>query len=193
MVLSLFVGAREYDIYDGIEIIRRGTKITVYWEAYRYYQSLTNKPDKVIDCINTICWQTPLYIPKYNRVMLVNQLAKEVFFYELPFPLSYIAYALERIEYLTYRDTKVFCYAPSTKKDLGTFGIPEKNISVFPLGVDHNRYKPGEKSKDPLFLFVARLTSMKRPDLCVEAMRVVVKSILRQNLQSLGMDLWRIN
>ena len=96
-----FVGAREYDIYDGIEIIRRGTKITVYWEAYRYYQSLTNKPDKVIDCINTICWQTPLYIPKYNRVMLVNQLAKRGIFYELPFPLSYIAYALERIEYLT--------------------------------------------------------------------------------------------
>lgn len=181
-----FVGAREHDIYDGIKIIRRGNKITVYWEAYRYYQLLMNKPDKIIDCINTICWQTPLYIPKSNRIMLVNQLAKEVFFYELPFPLSYIAYVLERIEYLTYRDTKVFCYAPSTKKDLGTFGIPEKNISVFPLGVDHNRYKSGKKSKDPLFLFVARLTSMKRPDLCVEAMRVVVKKYPKAKLAIVG-------
>lgn len=181
-----FPDATSQDEYDGIRVIRRGSILSVYWHAFLYYRALPKKPDRVIDCVNTICWQTPLYVPKSNRVMLVNQLAKEVFFYELPFPLSYIAYALERLEYLTYKNTKVLCYAPSTKKDLSTFGIPEKNISIFSLGVDHHRYKPGAKSKDPLFIFVARLARMKRPDLCVRAMRLVVDKHPKATLAIIG-------
>lgn len=181
-----FSGSKEHEAYDGINIIRRGGKFSVYWEAYRYYRSLVRKPDKVIDCVNTICWQTPLYVPVGNRVMLVNQLAKEVFFYELLFPFSWIAYILERFEYLTYKNTQVFCYAPSTKKDLVIFGLREQNVHVFPLGIDHLRYKPGRRSKDPLFIFVARLTRMKRPDLCIRAMRLVVDTYPRAKLAILG-------
>ncbi len=169
-----FPGAKEEDSIDGINIIRRGNQLSVYWEAYRYYRSLQIKPDRVIDCINTICWQTPLYVPSDKRIMLVNQLAKEVFWYELPFPLSSIAYMLERIEYLTYKKTQVICYAQSTKKDLVAFGIPSSHIDIFSLGIDQSRYIAGTKAKNPLFVFVARLAHMKRPDLCVNAMKEVV-------------------
>ncbi len=103
---------------DGIRILRRGNRFTVYWEAYRYYQSLSVKPDKVIDCVNTICWQTPLYVPKEKRVAYVNQLAKEVLFYELPAVISHIAYFLEPLEFLPYRNTRFLCYSESVKKDI---------------------------------------------------------------------------
>ncbi len=162
------------DIIDGIHIIRRGNRFTVYWEAYRYYQSLKKKPDKVLDCINTICWQTPLYVPNEKRVAYVNQLAKEVFFYELPPVISHLAYFLEPLEYLLYRGTQFLCYSESVKRDIAGIGIPSEHISTFPIGIDHARYTPGVKSKDPLFLFVARLARMKRPDLCIRAMRLVV-------------------
>lgn len=181
-----FPGAKPEEIIDGIRIIRRGNRITVYWEAYMYYRSLPQKPDKVLDCVNTICWQTPLYVPKEKRIAYVNQLAKEVFFYELPPVLSHIAYMLEPLEYLTYRNTKFLCYSESVKKDIATFGIPETNISTFPIGIDHERYIPGKKSRDPLFLFVARLTAMKRPDLCVEAMRIVVRKYPKAKLAIVG-------
>ncbi|KKU83679.1 MAG: Glycosyl transferase group 1 [Microgenomates group bacterium GW2011_GWA2_47_8] len=181
-----FSGSKEHDAYDGVNIIRRGGKFSVYWEAYRYYRSLVRKPDKVIDCVNTLCWQTPLYVPVGNRVMLVNQLAKEVFFYELPFPFSWFTYVFERFEYLTYKDTQVLCYSTSTKIDLATFGIRERNVHVFPLGIDHLRYKPGKKSQNPLFIFVARLTRMKRPDLCIRAMRLVVDTYPKAKLAILG-------
>ena len=181
-----FPNTKEQDTYDGIQIIRRGNLLSVYWEAFRYYKSLPKKPDRVVDCINTICWQTPLYVPKEARVMLVNQLAKEVFFYELPFPLSYIAYMFEWLEYLTYKSTKIVCYADSTKKDLTTFGLPSKNISTFPLGLDHKRYVRGSKSKTPLFVFVARMARMKRPDLCVEAMSIVTKTYPTARLAIIG-------
>lgn len=181
-----FPGAKPEETIDGIRVIRRGNRFTVYWQAYRYYRSLPVKPDSVLDCVNTICWQTPLYVPKEKRIAYVNQLAKEVLFYELPPILSHIAYVLEPLEYITYRDTKFLCYSESVKKDIATFGIPEKNISTFPIGIDHDRYKPGRKSKDPLFLFVARLTAMKRPDLCVEAMRSVVQKYPKAKLAIVG-------
>jgi len=179
-------GGKKDETIDGIRIIRRGNRFTVYWEAFQYYRSLTKKPDKVIDCVNTICWQTPLYVPREKRIAYVNQLAKEVFFYELPPVISHIAYLLEPLEYLTYKTTRFVCYSESVKKDIASFGIPLSHISTFPIGIDHDRYKPGKKSKSPLFVFVARLTAMKRPDMCVEAMRIVVKSVPDAKLAIVG-------
>ncbi|HXS15213.1 MAG TPA: glycosyltransferase family 4 protein, partial [Candidatus Saccharimonadales bacterium] len=169
-----FPHALAEEMIEGVQIIRRGSPLTVYFHAYLYYKSLKKKPDKVIDMVNTICWQTSLYVPKKNRVMYVNQLAQEVLFYELPWPISLISYLLERLEYFSYKNTQVICYSDSTKNDLMQFGIPEKNIEIFPMGLDHTRYVPGnKKSKMPLFLFVARLVKMKRAALCIEALEIL--------------------
>lgn len=181
-----FEGCKAEENIDGIRIVRRGNKFTVYWQAYRYYRSLSVKPDKVLDCINTICWQTPLYVPQEKRIAYVNQLAKEVLTHELPPGLSHLAYFLEPLEYQTYRHTQFLCYSGSVKMDISSFGIPNGNISTFPIGIDHTRYKPGTKSKNPLFLFVARLTAMKRPDLCVEAMRIVIREYPNARLAIVG-------
>lgn len=175
------------EIIDGVKIIRRGNKFTVYIQAYFYYKSLKGKPQRVIDMINTICWQTPLYVNKVKRIAYVNQLAKEVLFYEFPWPLSIIAYFLEKFEYLSYRNTRFICYSRSTKDDLVSFGIKEKNIDIFPLGSDHSRYlKAGNKSNKPLFIFVARLVKMKRADLCIRSMKKVIERCPKASLYILG-------
>lgn len=176
----------EREVIDGIEVIRRGNKLSVYLRAWEYYRSLQVKPDKVIESVNTVCWQTPLYVPYDRRLIYVNQLAKEVFFYELKFPLSYFAYFFENWEYKTYKSSKFLCYSPSVKEDLIKIQIPEENISVFPLGLDHGRYKEGFKSDTPLFVFCARLVKMKRADLCVEAMRQVIRKYKTAKLALIG-------
>lgn len=182
-----FEDASSEETVDGVKIIRRGNILTVYLHAFFYYKGLRNKPDKVIDMVNTLCWQTPLYIPQEKRLMYVNQLAQEVLFYELPFPLSWISYFLEWIEYLPYRDTCVLCYSESTKNDLVKFGIPEKNISIFPMGLDHRRYVPGrKKSATPLFLFVARLVRMKRAALCIQALKIFKDKYSTSRLAIIG-------
>lgn len=187
MLTRHFKGGTKEETIDGVKILRRGNRITVYFEAYLYYRRLIKKPDLVIDMVNTICWQTSLYVPKKKRILYVNQLAKEVFFYELPWPLSKLCFFLEPMEYKTYKDTKTVCYSKSTRDDLISFGINKKNIHVFPLGLDHKRYKTGEKkSIDPLFIFVARIVKMKKPDLCVKAMANIIKKYPRAKLAIIG-------
>ncbi len=182
-----FQGCLPEEEIDGVKIIRRGNKFTVYLHAFFYYLQLKKKPDRVIDMVNTIIWQTPLYVDYGRRVVYVNQLAKEVFFYEFPWPLSTIAYFLERFEYLPYLRTKFLCYSKSTKEDLISFGISSHLIRVFPLGLDHNRYKKeGKKTKDPLFIFVARLVKMKRADLCIEAISQLRKEFPKVKLAIIG-------
>lgn len=190
---SVTIFSREFDncelekIIDGVRLVRRGSRLSVYPHAFFYHQSLKKKPDLVVDMVNTLSWQTPLYIPQKRRIAYVNQLAKEVLYYEFESPLSQIAYFLERFQYLTYRNTKFVCYSKSTKLDLESFGINSKSISVFPLGLDHRRYFPkGEKSKTPLFVFVARLVKMKRADLCINAMRKIVMRYPKAQLMIVG-------
>jgi glycosyltransferase involved in cell wall biosynthesis len=171
-----FTDCLPQEIIDGVKIVRRGGKLSTYLHAFLYYRSLKKRPEVVIDMVNTICWQTPLYVPFANRFAYVNQLAKEVFFYELPKPLSTLCYLFERFEYLPYKKTRFICYSNSTRDDLVSFGIPKNNVQLFPLGLDHQRYVPSaHKSATPLFVFVARLVRMKRADICIQAMQEVVQ------------------
>jgi len=174
------------EIIDGIKIVRKGNRLTTYLEAFFYYKALKEKPDLVIDVLNTIFWQTPLYVKKGKRLAYVNQLAQEVFFYELPPFISHLAYLLESFEFKTYKDTPFLCYSKSTKEDLIKVEIPARNINLFPLGLDHGRYFPGEKAKEPLFLCVSRLVRMKRTDLAIQAMKMVVKKYSQARLAIVG-------
>lgn len=168
-----FPGAKSEEFIDGIRIIRRGNKLTTYLHAFLYYRHLSKKPDIVLDVLNTIFWQTPLYIPNKQRVAYVNQLAKEVLWHELPPVIPRIFFILEKIQFITYKRTYFICYAKSTKNDLVLEGVPNSNIDVFPIGLDHSRYYPGKKSVTPLFICINRLVRMKRTSLVIQAMKIV--------------------
>lgn len=181
-----YKGAKPKDVLDGIQIIRRGNKLTTYLQAFLYYRSLRKKPDIVLDVLNTIFWQTPLYVPKEKRIAYVNQLAKEVFWYELPPIISHISFILEKFQFITYRTTPFVTYANSTKGDLINEGIDADQINIFPMGLDENRYKPGKKSTLPLFVCINRLVRMKRTDLVIHAMKSVVKKYPKAQLAIIG-------
>lgn len=188
-----FTGCLPAEEVDGVKIIRRGGLFTTYLHGWWYYKSLKEKPDLVIDMLNTIFWQTPLYVKQSRRLAYVNQLAQEVFFYELPPLISHFSYWLERLQFLTYRKTPFLVYSNSTKSDLVKMGIPEKNISIFSMGLDHTRYFPGEKSKEPLFLCVSRLVKMKRTDMAIKAMAQVVREFPEAKLAIVGYGYERKN
>lgn len=183
---SSFKGSPKEETQDGIKIIRSGNKYSVYFHAFLYYRNLKVKPDVVLDCVNTICWQTSLYVDQGKRILYTNQAAREVFFYEYKFPLSVIGYVLEPLQYLTYKNTNIICYSNSIKEDLVSFGIRKENIKIFPLGIDHKRYFPAKKSLVPTFIFVARFVRNKRPERCVAGMTIVLSKYPKAKLYLVG-------
>ncbi|TMD30497.1 MAG: glycosyltransferase family 4 protein, partial [Chloroflexi bacterium] len=94
---ATFPGAPSEETLEGVHIVRGGRQWTVHWSAFRHYRGNTSKNfDVVVDEVNTIPFFTPLWagIPV---VMLIHQLAREVWWYEAPFPLNTVGFLAEPI------------------------------------------------------------------------------------------------
>ena len=90
-------GQPERETVDGVKIIRRGSRFSVYWQAYRYWKTEGWKiHELVIDEINTVPFFTPLYVRDAKIVALIHQLCREFWDFEVPFPFSWLGrYVLE--------------------------------------------------------------------------------------------------
>ena len=156
-----FPGALAVEELDGIRIVRAGRQWTVHWRAFnRYRGSLRGRFDVVIDEINTMPFFTPLWagIP---TLMLIFQLAREVWWYESPFPMSAIGYALEPMYLRSYRRTQVVTISQSTENDLRQLGF-KGPITLIPIGHEMVVSEPHIKAATPTFLYVGRLAPSKR-------------------------------
>jgi glycosyltransferase involved in cell wall biosynthesis len=169
-----FAGCAAEETVDGIRIVRRGGLLTTYLHAPFFYRRLRPRPDAVLDVVNTLAWQTPLYAGR-RAIAYVHQAAGDVLLYHLPWPLSRVALALERYQFVPYRKRTTIVVSQSTKDDFVSFGLRDANVRVIESGVDRERYRPdpGRRSPTPHFLFVGRLAPMKRADLCIRALAEV--------------------
>jgi glycosyltransferase involved in cell wall biosynthesis len=136
MITGGYENCEKEEIINGYKIIRVGNLFTVYYEAFRYYKKhLSNWPDLIIEEINTIPFMTQWYA-KQKRVLLIYQLCRKIWFYQLPLPFSLIGYLLEPIYLFFLRKNKALTESQSTKDDLQIYGFKEKNINVFPICID---------------------------------------------------------
>jgi glycosyltransferase involved in cell wall biosynthesis len=158
---SSFPGAPSEEHIEGIRFVRAGRRWTVHWKAFRRYRGrLDGDFDLVIDEVNTIPFFTPLWAKK-PRVMLVFQLAREVWWYESPFPLNAIGFVLEPLYLRFYRRGPVLTISQSTSNDLRKLGFCG-SITVLPVGVEPVDQISVPKTDRPTFLYVGRLTASKR-------------------------------
>lgn len=173
------------EVIDGIYIIRRGEKYTVYLAVAIYYLlRLRGKYDVIIDGENGIPFFTPLYtsIPK---VLLIHHIHREVFFKELKFPLSWIGWFLEsKLMPLIYRRVRCLTVSQSSKVEIERLKLG--NISIVFNGIDLNTYIPGEKSSFPLITYLGRLKAYKSLPILIEAMKRVIKEISEARLAIVG-------
>jgi len=164
-----FPGAAAAEDLDGIRIVRAGRQWTVHWHAFkRYRRTIRSHFDAVIDEVNTMPFFTPFWarIPTF---MLIFQLAREVWWYESPFPISAIGYVLEPVYLRGYRHTPVFTISKSTEQDLRGLGFSGL-ITLIPIGIDKVVSVPQGKAGTPTFLYVGRLAPSKRIGHMLEAL-----------------------
>ena len=156
-----FPGAATEEELDGVRIFRKGRQWTVHWRAFRRYRGhLRGLYDAVIDEVNTIPFFTPLWaqIPYF---MLIHQLAREVWWYESPLPLSAMGYLAEPLYLQCYRRAPIFTVSASTKRDLRRFGLKGR-ITIIPEGLQQISQPKVDKPSIPSFLYVGRMSPSKR-------------------------------
>lgn len=186
---SKFPNCKTEEVVDGVKVVRAGGRYSVYWRAKKYYGKCFSKEgyDLVVDEINTRPFLTPKFVNGGEKIIaLIHQLAREYWFYETTFPISYIGYYfLEKRWLRNYVDVPTITVSESTRKELVDLGF--KEIFVVPEGLN---FKPltrvPEKEDHPAFAYVGRLKRAKRPDHAVKAFKIVKEKIPEAELWIIG-------
>lgn len=176
-----FPGGSSEEQVSGYKIIRLGNKWTVYWEVYKYYKkNLIGWADLVIDEINTIPFFAKFYVKEKN-IILSYQLCREIWFYQMFFPINIIGYLLEPLYLKLFNDRLVLTESESSKADFQNYGFNKNKIFVFPIGLEINPLNSLEnidKFEKPTILSFGSIRPMKRTHHIVEAFEKAKKSIL---------------
>jgi len=186
---SNFKDGKGNEVVDGVDIIRDGGMYSVYWKAKEYYNKFFSKQDYdiVIDEINTRPFLTPKFIRKGEKIVaLIHQLAREYWFYETPFPISYFGYYFFEERWLrNYRRIPTVTVSESTRKDLAGLGF--ETVFVVGEGLNFKSIgKIGEKETHPVIVFAGRLKKAKRPDHAVKAFKIVKNGVPDAELWIIG-------
>lgn len=160
-----FSGGEREEQRDGFKIIRLGGRLSVYWQAYRYYKkNLIGWADLVIDEVNTIPFFCKFYVRERN-ILFVHQLCRRIWFYQLFFPLSLIGYLLEPIYLWLLRDREVITVSGSSKEDLKSFGFKDERINIISEGIELepvSDLSQIKKYEQPTLLSLGSIRPMKR-------------------------------
>lgn len=182
-----FGQAGEEEVRDGFRIIRLGDHYTVYWQAFRYYQKhFQGWADVVIDELNTMPFFCRFYV-KERTFFFPHQLCREVWFYQMPFPLSIIGYCLEPLYLWLLRGYEVITVSLSTKNDLLRYGFQADQIHIIPEGIEIDRapdIRALAKYDRPTLLSLGSIRAMKRTKHQIEAF-----TLAKQTLPNLQMKI----
>lgn len=191
---SEFPNCRREEVVDGVRVVRAGGKYSVYLKAKEYYKKYFSREgyDVVVDEINTRPFLTPKFVNNGEKIIgLIHQLAREYWFYETPFPLSYIGYHfLEKRWLMNYVNVPMVTVSESTREDLINLGF--RRVFVVPEGLNFEPLKAvPAKESFPVIVYAGRLKRAKRPDHAVRAFRIVKEKVPEAELWVLGVGPFR--
>jgi glycosyltransferase involved in cell wall biosynthesis len=171
---SAVAGRSGRETVAGIEIVRRGSRIGVYRAARRFWaEQPPGRYDVVIDEINTRPFLTPRWVRGTPVVALIHQLAREIWLYETPFPISILGrYVLEPWWLRVYRDVPALTVSASSAESLVRYH-GWRDVTVIPEGSTPHPVPSVAKESDPTVVFLGRLVAMKRPRDAIEAFSIL--------------------
>jgi glycosyltransferase involved in cell wall biosynthesis len=178
---SAETGLPSAETIDGVRVLRRGSELTTRRFAPRVARSL--RPDVIVEEINTL----PYFATVWSRrpvLLFMNQLARDVWWYEAPLPLAAIGWASEPLYLQAYRHCDVVTVSRSSCRDLKRFGVG-REVTVVPLAVDIPAVgEPEPRTMSGRLVAIGRLAPSKRYDHAIEAL-----SLLRPTHPDARLDL----
>lgn len=180
---SFYKGAKDKEIIDGVEIIRKGSQVFgVQVEAFKWYL-LKSHPafDIVIDQFHGIPFFTPLFV-RCKKLGFIHEVTKEVWRlnpWSKPFNLipAILGPFFEHLIFkFFYRNIPFMTVSESTKKDLIKWGIPQNQITVIHNGLNVTYVKSNHrKEKKKTLIFLGALSKDKGIEEALKAFSLIEK------------------
>ena len=160
-----FKGCNKVDKIDGISVIRYGRKIGIHLVVPILL--IKNSYDLVInDLGHAVPWPST-FLEKGKRVVFFRHLHARSLPGQVNPILAKIITAVEKTYPIIYRDTPFVTESSTSRNDLLKMSIKGENIEVIPPGVDHERFKPGEKTEFPSLVYFGGMREYKRPEVSI--------------------------
>ncbi len=169
----------KFEANEGINIIRQGGFVSVYfWAALYYLRHGRTRFDLIIDCQNGVPFFSPLYA-RVPVICIVHHVHQRVFSKYLPKTSAALAKWLERQAMpWVYRHHRYAAVSQSTKTAMiEELGIASHRIEVVYNGVDHQLNQPGPKSEHPTIVYVGRLKAYKSVDTLLRAFALIAPQL----------------
>lgn len=168
---------------DGIAIVRRGTEATTRLHARRALKQ--GDYDLVTEEVNTLPYFAPLWARR-PVLFFINQLAREVWWYEAPKPVAVLGWLSEPVYLQAYRRTPTVTISESTREDLRRLGL-RGPIDVMPMAVNTDPVAElAPKSRLGRLLAIGRLAPSKRYGHAIEALADLRRTHPQASLTILG-------
>jgi glycosyltransferase involved in cell wall biosynthesis len=183
-----YAGSSRQANIEGINIIRRGGRFTVYlWAIFYYFWFFRDKFDIIIDIENGIPFFTPLYT-RLPKVCIIHHVHTEQFHTEFSPPLSWIGVYLEStVMPIVYKRVTFITISEGSHNDLVGIGIDPERCSVVYCGLDHVSLHPGNpKTNFPSLVYLGRLMRYKRVGLLINFMEPILREYPNAVLNILG-------
>lgn len=170
---AAFPGAPAQERLNGVSIVRAGGQATVHLRAYAWFRRHgRGQFDVVVDEINTIPFFAHLYAG-LPTVAFVMQLAREVWWYEAPWPLALAGYLAEPVYLRAYRRQPVITISASSAASLRAQGL-RGPMAVIPMATDFDAEPvlPALDTKEAEWTLVSlgRVVASKRVDHLLRAL-----------------------
>ena len=187
---SSFKGAATEQAQDGMRVVRRGSHYTVHFWAWLYYATARlGDYDIIVDSFHFLPFFSPLYARGKRIVGLINEVARDVWHDNMPFPLSTIGYYAEAFFFRPYRKRHFIAGSRSAKDDVAGLGIPADQITVVHHGTSAPRNPPPvARCEAPTILFLNRVSEDKGIRATLETYRQLKGEIPGLNLWIAGKE-----
>ena len=191
---TMFPGAKERDVVDGIQVVRKGGDLTFQLTVAANLKKLDREFnfDVVVEDLNKL----PVFAHWFVRKPLLVQmhhLWRKSIFSEALFPIAFGVWFFERIIPFFYRTQPFVVVSPSTKKELAEIGVDESRISVIyngsempPAAVQFDKCTDSRESNEnadadenaqaPYFIWLSRVHRYKGIWTALESFEIFSKS-----------------
>ncbi len=186
---SMFDGASQEEMIDGIRIIRAGSRSLFNFTVAKYYKKVFKYQnfDIIIDDLNKIPFYTPLYVKKPLLAISHHFFGKSIFREANFISASYVYFAEKIVDYV-YKNTPFAVVSQSTLDEFISRGFNQDLFSIVPNAITQDQFPMtvGKKYDNPTVTYFGRLKKYKSVDHLVKAFAIVNKEIPTANLHFLG-------